>query len=127
MLRKSLGLRIIKQFFDLAALDRGELLEKVVNASAPLKVIKQRHHGDSRTSKNRRAAKNIRIGTNDVDHVGIIAQTIQKEKKFLAIPFAIPHPLSVPLVLGTPGMRGSVSMAIRNARAVALKIASLMW
>ena len=114
MLRKSLVLRIIKQFFDLAALDRGELLEKVVNASAPLKVIKQRYHGDSRTRKNRRAAKNIGIGTNDVDHVRIIAQTMQKEKKFLVIRFAIPQSLSVPVVLGTPGMRGSVSIAIRS-------------
>ena len=37
------------------------------------------------------------------------------------------QPSSVPLVLGTPGMRGSDSTAIRSARAVALKIASLMW
>lgn len=33
---------------------------------------------------------------------------------------------SVPLVLGTPGIRGSGSTAIRRARATALKIASLM-
>ena len=37
------------------------------------------------------------------------------------------QPSSVPLVLGTPVMRGSASTAIRSARAVALKIASLMW
>ena len=34
---------------------------------------------------------------------------------------------SVPFVLGTPGIRGSASTAIRSARAVALKIASAMW
>ncbi len=34
---------------------------------------------------------------------------------------------SVPLVLGTPVMRGSGETAMRSARAVALKIASAMW
>ncbi|TWT31634.1 hypothetical protein Enr8_35580 [Blastopirellula retiformator] len=34
---------------------------------------------------------------------------------------------SVPLVLGTPGMRGSCSTAIRSARAADLKIASATW
>jgi hypothetical protein len=34
--------------------------------------------------------------------------------------------VSVPLVLGTPVSRGSVSMALRNARAADLKIASAM-
>lgn len=33
---------------------------------------------------------------------------------------------SVPFVLGTPGIRGSDSTAIRSARAVALKMASAM-
>ncbi len=37
------------------------------------------------------------------------------------------YPSSVPLVLGTPVMRSSFSMAIRSARAALLKIASLMW
>ena len=36
------------------------------------------------------------------------------------------YSLSVPLVLGTPVMRGSASTAMRNARAVALKIPSAM-
>jgi hypothetical protein len=37
------------------------------------------------------------------------------------------YELNVPFVLGTPFTRGSASTAIRTARAVALKIASLIW
>jgi len=46
---------------------------------------------------------------------------------FLSFFCCILHPSSVPLVLGTPVIRGSASTAIRSARADALKTASAMW
>lgn len=51
------------------------------------------------------------------DAVGLIYKSTNKTP---------PYELSVPLVLGTPGIRGSCSTAIRSARAVALNTASAM-
>jgi hypothetical protein len=46
---------------------------------------------------------------------------ISTDTKIVTIPY------SFPLVLGTPGTSGSFSIASRNARAVALKMASAIW
>src|SRR5438128_11272838 len=79
-LGERVGFGIIKQLFDLLALDRWELLEEVVDRPPALEVIKERFNRHASTSKDWRAAEDIGVHADNIEHDGIIADARTRKR-----------------------------------------------